>query len=149
MGLTSYNGFTPAERNNTWIIQQKLRDDGIIFWTDKACEMCGQFGDAIMPHLENYDLPERFNPLCIECHMSLHGRFRSKGGWIDYLLKLRGGYKPNMWSDVSTYFKSQENRDFFNKAKVDYQFELILEVWYENLSLVDIDLKNTLFLNPK
>jgi hypothetical protein len=140
-----YNGFSGKERDESWVIQKKLRDQGQISWDDKACEMCNQYGGIIMPHLEDYTKPTEFHPLCVECHMCLHARFKAKDGWVRLLLALRNGYKPTMWTDFMSYFKSTANREYFYKSKNIITFVPREDVWYENLALEPLDLKNTVY----
>lgn len=135
-----YNGFSPAIRQQVWEVQKKLKRDGVISWDDKACCICGEYGGVIMPHLENYLNPKDFLPCCIECHMNLHGRFKSPGGWVNFLIKLREGYKPKRWYSFTDFFGSKENKEYFYRSKEIPTFEPDPAKWYENLSLVPVNL---------
>ena len=110
--MKAYNGFSPEERQATWMIQKKLRNDGIMSWDQQPCEMCGN-GGFIMPHLESYFDYNDFHPLCLPCHMSLHARFSRPMAWILYLNMLSWGWKPPIFDNTEFYFNSTTNRDFW------------------------------------
>lgn len=136
--MKPYNGFTGAERSKAWEIQKKAMAAGLITCT--SCEMCGQDKGVLMPHLENYDEPiKEYHSLCVECHMNLHGRFSSNGGWLSYLLKLRAGYVSIPFYVVGDYFQSEANKQFYWAKNKKVHFVPRKNVWFENLSLTQIN----------
>ena len=101
--MNPYNGFSEAERNAAWVIQKKAIVNKTL--VQMPCEMCSQGLGMLMPHLEDYTRPlSAYHWLCVECHMSLHGRFSNPVRWVKLLLKLRDGYKAPIYSNVMTFF---------------------------------------------
>lgn len=110
------------------------------------CEMCKQHTYKISAHLENYFEVRDFNALCVSCHMAVHSRFSSIGGWLKYLIKLREGFKPARYRSVTNYFGSRCNKEFFGVNAEDTKyyinnFEPLEGLWYENLGLIKTDLR--------
>ena len=66
-----------------------------------------------MAHNESYFNYMNFNILCVQCHLSLHGRFKAWDSWIAYLIEIRNGYKSKGYNSVISYFGTKENRMYF------------------------------------
>lgn len=141
-----YNGFSFRQREITWKIQKKLREQGRFDWTKEQCCMCGCSKGLIMPHLENYFDWENYYPLCVECHMKLHARYNAWNGWIDYLNKLRNGYQSLGFDKVFDYFRTADNRQYFAFSK-NQPFIPSKVLWYENLKATKINLYQELVDN--
>jgi hypothetical protein len=130
--MKSYNGFSGLQREKVFDILKYLRDKGETSWEDKECEMCGCSTGMIMAHSENYFDWLNFNILCVECHLKLHGRFKVWSSWVDYLIKIRNGYKSKGYNSVISYFGTKENRMYFVKKELQL-FKPQSNCWWENL----------------
>lgn len=128
-----YNGFTGAERDKAWVEQKKLQKSGIISWSDKPCCMCEQHSPAIMPHLENYFIVHVFYPMCVECHMRLHARFKNPGAWIKFMIDLKNGKKPQLWKSVNDFFRS--SGWVAHEQYKSYDPKKLGNEWYHNLTM--------------
>lgn len=92
MGLGWYNGHSPQkrERVQAWLNEQ---------WNTGAlprptqCAACGQTDGAIHGHLEDYDQPTTYVPLCITCHLLLHCRYRNHRVWHEYRQRVAQGWQ--------------------------------------------------------
>lgn len=145
--MKSYNGFTAKERMEADKIQKSAIENGT-FKYEKKCCICGQSKGHIMLHLENYYEPlnpEFVKPICVECHMKLHARFKKPNAWINHLKRLRKGYISNPYFSVYNYIK-------YNPF--DYQDEVPISTenfipdkskWYETLNLYEENLKDTIY----
>ena len=147
--LSNYNGFIHNDRMLSWKIQKRYNEYEILNWKHDTCEMCKQDKTTILPHLENYFNPLEYYPLCIECHMKLHGRFRCPDGWLHFLQNLHFGYKPKKWTSVSSYFGSTASKQYFKKVSQLIKFDLIEKEWFTKLSLKPYDLKSELIAAEK
>lgn len=92
MSLSWYNGFSPQQReavqaylNREWAAGRLPRP--------ARCLACLQLDGAIHGHLENYDLPDTYVPLCITCHLVLHCRYRHRAAWAEYRDRVRSGWQ--------------------------------------------------------
>lgn len=92
MGLSSYNGFPPEQRESVqrWLNQQW--DAGAVP-RPTTCVACGQTEGTIDAHLENYDEPLSYVELCVTCHMLVHMRFRHSGTWLVYRQRVAEGWQ--------------------------------------------------------
>lgn len=111
--MTSYNGFTPAQRWRGLAIVKRAIADGVIPPANTLpCSRCGQTEGIIMYHSEDYT-PERIVaqvvPLCWRCHMMLHCRFRHPKSWEKYAAEVAAGtrYPPvyrHSWPILNQHF---------------------------------------------
>lgn len=111
--MTSYNGFTPAQRWRGLAIVKRAVADGLIPPANALpCSRCGQTEGIIMYHSEDYT-PERIVaqvvPLCWRCHMMLHCRFRHPKSWEKYTAEVAAGtrYPPvyrHSWPILNQHF---------------------------------------------
>lgn len=94
--MKSYNGFTPAQRSEAgrWLRGEFKK--GTLKRPTKCCA-CGQTEGRIDCHQEDYSKPYGPHlietPLCFNCHMILHCRFRNREKWDQYRARLREGYR--------------------------------------------------------
>lgn len=107
--MESYNGFTGAFRAKQYEKMKRLRTRGEIpDWSKQPCEICGLPPERgmIMCHSEDYNDIHHFYPLCVECHMRLHRRFKDLTGWVNHLLAIRdAGYQGKPYHSVYAYIK--------------------------------------------
>lgn len=90
MALGSYNGHSGAKRDAVQrYLNASFRDGTLTRPT--VCTACGQTEGRIDAHLENYDDPDNFIPLCWRCHMMVHCRFRNPSAFRAYRDSLRTG----------------------------------------------------------
>lgn len=94
--MTSYNGFSPAERYKAlaWIKRE---------WAEgrrarpTACEVCGQTAGIVDAHSEDYSFPFGAHigkhSLCYRCHMMVHCRFKNRPAWLAYREQMREGWR--------------------------------------------------------
>ena len=73
-------------------------------WFRRTCLMCQltfeDDGACVIGHLEDYRQPILgVLPVCVECHERVHRRFAQPRLWVDYMLRLRGGWKPPPWKN--------------------------------------------------
>ncbi len=94
--LKSYNGFTHAERVQTWQVGWWLLNSGVII-KPKKCDICKQ-DRYVSFHSENYYsvLTDPF--LCKSCHTVLHLRFKHPNGWNRLMDRCRG--KDDTWFSI-------------------------------------------------
>ncbi|RTL28021.1 MAG: hypothetical protein EKK55_05200 [Rhodocyclaceae bacterium] len=135
----NYNGFEGAERRQGSIAQDRERQRRGP-WFVRACLMCGltydDDGACVIGHLEDYARPiEAVLPVCVECHERLHRRFWQPNTWIDYLVKLRDGYRPPAWRNILQFRAANTGADL----AVAPAFEPDPAKWWEVLSLRPID----------
>lgn len=133
-----YNGFTGVERDDAWKVQLAARASGAIRW-NLPCAMCGVIDPNAMPHLEDYRKPMEFYPLCIECHMRLHARFKNPTAWVRHLALLAAGRRPRVWHSVGEYFKCSkwvEYPEYKPVSPLNFGSR-----WYHQLALVPVDLR--------
>ena len=92
MGLSSYNGHSGEKRVRVqrWLNTQF--DAGELPRPSK-CAACAQSEGVLDAHLEDYDRPETFVPLCVICHLALHCRFRNVAGFVEYRRRVAEGYQ--------------------------------------------------------
>lgn len=139
--MTAYNGFDETFRKKQGDQMRKLKNAGKFpNYSAMPCEMCGCTRGFIMGHLENYFDINAFNALCVECHLKLHGRFRSPNGWYAHLIDLRDGYQSAGYT-MNEYFGCAVNKEFFAITENFNNFTPYPGVWYENLLLVPVDLR--------
>jgi len=104
--MKSYNGFSGEKRLAVDKELKQLEKEGK--WTyERKCHMCGFEDKSVMYHLENYN--EIFSgwPLCVECHMLLHCRYRYPNRWAKHCMEVRNGKKGKYYS-VYAFIKSHE-----------------------------------------
>ncbi|MEK6443623.1 hypothetical protein [Pseudonocardia sp. T1-2H] len=95
MGLSWYNGHSPAQREAVQRYLNQQWASGDPAWPRPSlCAACAQTQGAIHGHLENYDRPETYVPLCITCHLVLHCRFRHRAIWAEYQRRIAEGWQP-------------------------------------------------------
>jgi len=92
MALSTYNGFTGEYRGQVgrrmernWKKHPELRP--------RECAVCFQTEGAIHGHNEDYSTEDVYLPLCLTCHLMLHGRWNSPALWEDYKLAVRKGFR--------------------------------------------------------
>lgn len=121
MAENPYNGFDYKWRDYIWQVQKWLRTNKLVpEWEGMACDMCGLRSDNCMPHLEDYTKPAEFNPLCIECHMTLHGRFRMPEKWFQLVRNVMAGKQCREYgSPVQPTYKNVQS--YFGKSRESYQ----------------------------
>ncbi len=91
MALSTYNGHSGEKRER---VQQWLNIQWDAGRLERPCRClaCTQTEGALHGHLEDYDQPETFVPLCITCHLVLHMRFRNPAAWLDYCDVVAAGW---------------------------------------------------------
>ncbi|RSN38581.1 hypothetical protein DMC64_41680 [Amycolatopsis sp. WAC 04197] len=92
MGLSTYNGFSGAQRERvqSWLTREFAAGR---IERPTQCESCGQNEGVIDAHHENYDEPTSFVGLCVICHLALHCRFRNTEGFLEYRRRVAEGYQ--------------------------------------------------------
>jgi hypothetical protein len=94
MGLSWYNGHSPEKREAVQRFLNQQWDSGDPAWPRPTlCSACAQEHGAIHGHLEDYDQPHTYEPLCITCHLLLHCRFRYRAIWAEYLDRVAAGWQ--------------------------------------------------------
>ena len=101
-----YNGFTAYQRMKGDAIVKKAIAAGT--WNfERKCQLCGlteKDGAYIWVHQEDYTRPiEDARPICVECHMRLHMRYRFPNSWRAYCVLLRSGYQPIAWKSNAVF----------------------------------------------
>lgn len=90
----TYNGFPGDYRDRVQRTELEPRWRSGEWPRPSECDVCGQREGAIHGHLENYDRPETYVPLCITCHLTLHYRFRmDPAAWQAYRDLVRVGLR--------------------------------------------------------
>lgn len=56
--------------------------------------VCRQSEGDLVPHLEDYDRPFDYLPLCYPCHTTLHGRYKRPWHFDTWIERLREGFQP-------------------------------------------------------
>lgn len=74
-----------------------------------VCIVCGQCEGALDMHLENYDQPAAYFPMCLTCHLMLHSRFHRKTRYLHYRSRVGGGWRGPALPRVGGF-------DQFNRA---------------------------------
>lgn len=136
--MKDYNGFTGSERMIIQQIMNELQRRGIINWIDQECEICHVKGSVMQSHCEDYSNPFNFNPLCIECHMKLHMRFRFPGYWIKHLVDVKNGYMCPVYKTNREYYAAPKGRF----KVVEYENidpATIGKDWFHRLKLIPIN----------
>lgn len=147
-GLSTYNGFSGKERSATDRLQKKAITEGRLK-LKKICCVCGQTQGAIMMHLENYFKPldpDEIKEMCVECHLSLHSRFRKPNTWIKRCLDARKGIKSKPYYSAWAYIQETN----IHSTDLDpIEFIPDKTKWWECLSFEKQDLRNTLYLQQE
>jgi len=129
----SYNGFTPYQRMKGDEIVKKAIAAGT--WNfEKKCSLCGLTDGHIWVHQEDYARPlEDSRPICVECHMRLHMRFRFPNLWHHYCLWLRQGNKPPVWKNNGAFIAAHPMGSMREAAPVEFTPDPAK--WWEMLSV--------------
>lgn len=92
MTLSTYNGHDgpKRERVQRWLNEQWRAST---LPRPRRCEACGQAAGSVQAHLENYDDPANYTPLCAVCHIMLHSRARNAEAWTRYKELVGHGYQ--------------------------------------------------------
>lgn len=134
MVMKEYNGFSGTERMMVQAIMNDLQNRGIISWSDKPCSICGSKGGEMQAHVEDYSNVFDYHPICIECHMKLHMRFRFPGYWIKHLIDVSNGYVSYPFKNSSEWFKSKKGK-FSVPEFENINPSIIGNEWYHQLSM--------------
>jgi hypothetical protein len=124
------------------IVQQilnELQSRKIINWIDQPCCICHCQGGTIQSHLEDYSKIFEFKPICVECHMKLHMRFRYPTYWIKHLIDVSNGYQCPEYSNMREYFKVKKGK-FINPEYEGIDPLTIGNEWFHKLSLEPISI---------
>lgn len=92
MALAVYNGFTGEQRMAAHHWQLGEIAAGRLP-SPTVCMVCGQRGGALDMHLEDYDQPDRYFPLCLSCHLALHMRFHRRARFLHYRDQVKTGWR--------------------------------------------------------
>lgn len=135
--MNSYNGFTPYQRmQGDRVVKEAIAAGAWDFI--RICQLCGlreEDGAYIWVHQEDYSRPlEDARPICVECHMRLHMRFRFPNMWQAYCLKLRARHKPAAWKSNAAFIAAHPIFGMSDGAPV--KFEPDASRWWEMLSVI-------------
>lgn len=144
--MNDYNGFSGSERMIVQQILNELQRRGIINWTDQPCSICQCPGGTIQAHLENYSKIFEFKPVCVECHIKLHMRFRFPSYWIKHLVEVSNGYQCKPYPTMRDYFKSKKG-SFNNLDYEGFDPTTLGNEWFHKLSMEPINLNKFKFYN--
>lgn len=95
VGMSSYNGFSPAERAAIGAARRAM------IWAGKlkpytVCVICGVTSRLIDAHREDYTPPydPRLDiPACLRCHLMIHMRLRYPTAWNQYREEICEGWR--------------------------------------------------------
>jgi hypothetical protein len=100
--MTSYNGYTAAERNKKLRASYKLFPNHSHPYYQGPCHFCADPVGPVEPHSEDYSEPYLWEKpaeyaVCNTCHSRLHKRFANPSGWEAYKRHVkRGGYGADL-----------------------------------------------------
>lgn len=106
---------------------------------ERKCQLCGltdKDGAYIWVHQEDYTRPiEDARPICVECHMRLHMRYRFPTLWHVYCLGLREGFKPKPWATNNAFIVAHPFYKMRECDPIPGGFKPDPSKWWEMLSV--------------